>query len=453
MSLNAALNSAVSGLTAQSTALSVISANIANASTTGYKTADTTFDTLVAESSANLTSTVGEGVTTAQSQEMSAQGEVSSTTTSTNMAVNGTGFFVASASTANTSPGTDIYTRNGSWTQDANGYLINTSGDYLMGYPTDASGNVSTASGGTLAGLTAIKIPATTTVTPSTTATLVANLPAELATAGTVTTVNGVSTTATGQVTSSSDVVDSLGVTQQIGQTWTKTGTDAAGNTTWTLALAAPTSTSDTSVATGTVSPNSATLVFNNSGVLVSSSQTSAAGVVTADATAGDLTGITLTLNSGATSTFALNLSGMTQTASAANDGKISITSSSSDGSTAGALSNVAVATNGDVTATYSNGANVIVAKVPLATFANQNGLTELNGSTYAATLASGSATLSAAGTNGAGKITGEALEASNTDTASEFNKMIVAQQAYSAAAQVVTYVDKMFESLIQAVG
>jgi flagellar hook protein FlgE len=201
------------------------------------------------------------------------------------------------------------------------------------------------------------------------------------------------------------------------------------------------------------VSPAAATVTFNSSGVLVSSTQTAADGTVSTSATPGDLTGITLTLASGATSSFGLDLTGLTQVSSTDGDAKISITNSTSDGTAAGSLSGVAVASDGEVSATYSNGSTVVVAKVPLATFANQNGLTELNGSTYAATLASGTATLSTAGTNGAGKITGEALEASNTDTATEFNKMIVAQQAYSAAAQVVTYVDKMFDSLIQAVG
>jgi flagellar hook protein FlgE len=193
-------------------------------------------------------------------------------------------------------------------------------------------------------------------------------------------------------------------------------------------------------------------VTFNSNGVLVSSTQT-VGGVTTTDATPGVISGVTLTLASGATSTFALSLTGLTQTASAASDGAISITSNTSNGTTAGAFVSASVAKNGQVTATYSNGSKVIVADVPIATFADQEGLDDLSGSTYASTAASGSTTLSAAGSSGAGTITGEALEASTTDTATEFNKMIVAQQAYSAAAQVVTYVDKMFDSLIQAVG
>ncbi|MHB8284545.1 MAG: flagellar hook protein FlgE [Caulobacteraceae bacterium] len=449
MSLGAALNSAVSGLSAQSAALSVISANIANASTTGYKTATTSFDTLVAANVASAGGTSdGEGVSTSETQAMSTQGEITSTSVTTNMAIDGSGYFVASASATGTSAGTDVYTRDGSWAPDNNGYLVNTSGDYLMGYATSSTGAVESSSAGSLAGLTAIQIPLTTPVTPTTTSTVVANFPADAATGATVT----VPTTA----------IDSLGETQDVDQTWTKGAVDpTTGDTTWTLTMADPTTTTAatattaaTTATSGTTAGVTATLTFNSSGQLVSQDVN---GVQTdSPSTSLGVIPVTLDLNSGATSSFNLNMSAVTQTASSADDGAITITSNTSDGTTAGAFVSASVSAAGQVTATYSNGSattNVIVADVPIATFADQEGLTELSGSTYAATAASGSTTLSTAGTSGAGSITGEALEASTTDTATEFNKMIVAQQAYSAAAQVVTYVDKMFDSLIQAVG
>jgi flagellar hook protein FlgE len=171
---------------------------------------------------------------------------------------------------------------------------------------------------------------------------------------------------------------------------------------------------------------------------------------------------VSLTLSnmtSGASdSTFTLNLGtagetdGLTQYASSGTTNEISITSSTNNGSSAGSLSSVAVGDDGLVTAKYSNGESLIVAKVPVATFADEEGLSQLSGSTYSASSQAGTAVLSTAGTDGAGSITGSALEASKTDTATEFNKMIVAQQAYSAAAQVVTYVDKMYSTLIQSI-
>jgi flagellar hook protein FlgE len=428
MSLYSALNSAVSGLNAQSSALAAISANIANASTTGYKTEDTSFDSLVAAASAptsNVSAT--SGVSTSYYREMSSQGEVTSTSTTTNMAINGSGFFVVTPSTTDVSAASDLYTRDGSFSADANGRLVNSSGDYLMGYATDSSGTATSASAGTLAGLELIKIPTSTTVSATTQASLAANLPAGLAVGS--------------SVTSSMQVVDSLGVTQTIGETWTKT----AANT-WTLSLADPYST-DASTSTGTVSPSTVTVNFDGNGVL-SSTSPSPVTVTLSNMTSG-----------AADSSFTLDLGtagktdGLTQYASTDGANDISITGSTEDGSTAGSLSSVSIGDDGLVTVKYSNNTSAIVAKVPLATFANENGLSQLSGSTFAASRESGSAALSTAGTDGAGTITGGALESSTTDTATEFNKMIVAQQAYSAAAQVVTYVDKMYNTLIQAIG
>lgn len=430
MSLNSALNSAVSGLRAQSTALSAISSNIANASTTGYRIEDVSFDSLVSASAATSTSlassdySTGDGVSTSTYRDMASHGEVTSTTDSTNMAISGDGFFVVSGSTTDVSPATDLYTRDGSFDTDGNGYLVNSSGDYLLGYATDSTGTPTNASAGTLSGLQPVQIPTTTTVAATTTATMAANLPAGLAVGS--------------SVTSSMEVVDSLGVTQTIGQTWTKT----AANT-WTLSLSNPYST-DPSTPTGTVSPSSVTVTFDGNGVLQSTNPSPV------DVT---LSGMT---SGAANSTFALNLGtagktdGLTQYASTDSTNQISITSNTHDGSTAGSLSSVSVDSDGLVTAKYSNNTSIIVAKVPVATFINEQGLTQLSGSTFMANSDSGSAVLASSGKDGAGSIVGSALEASSTDTATEFNKMIVAQQAYSAAAQVVTSVEKMFQTLIQ---
>ncbi|MGA0601204.1 flagellar hook protein FlgE [Caulobacter sp. KR2-114] len=433
MSLNSALNSAVSGLRAQSSALSAISSNIANASTTGYKVEGVTFDSLVSASAATSTSlsssdaSTGDGVSTSTYRDMTSHGEVTSTTDSTNMAIDGTGFFVVSGSTTDVAPATDLYTRDGSFDTDGNGYLVNSSGDFLLGYATDASGAPTNASAGTLSGLQPVQIPTTTTVAATTTASMAANLPAGLAVGS--------------SVTSSMEVVDSLGVTQTIGQTWTKT----AANT-WTLTLANPYST-DPSTSTGTISPSSITVNFDGNGVLTSTNP---------DPVSLTLSGMT---SGAADSTFSLNLGtagktdGLTQYASSDSTNEISITSNTHDGSTAGSLSSVSVGDDGLITAKYSNNTSIIVAKVPVATFVNQQGLSQLSGSTFMASNNSGSAVLSSAGADGAGSIVGSALEASATDTATEFNKMIVAQQAYSAAAQVVTSVEKMFQTLIQTMG
>jgi len=85
-------------------------------------------------------------------------------------------------------------------------------------------------------------------------------------------------------------------------------------------------------------------------------------------------------------------------------------------------------------------------------TFPNENGLAPLNQGVYQQSTLSGTYTLNAAGTNGAGTITGEALESSNVNTSTEFSNMITAQQAYSAASQVIGTDKQMWTSLIQVV-
>ncbi len=142
---------------------------------------------------------------------------------------------------------------------------------------------------------------------------------------------------------------------------------------------------------------------------------------------------------------------GLTQYASLDGTADISITSNVQDGATPGSLSTVQVDSTGLVTAKYDNGVDVPIARVPVATFADQDALTQVSGSTFSQNQASGNVVLSIPGTGDAGKISGSALEGSTTDTAAEFDKMIVAQQAYSAAAQVVKSADSMFSTLIQA--
>ena len=107
---------------------------------------------------------------------------------------------------------------------------------------------------------------------------------------------------------------------------------------------------------------------------------------------------------------------------------------------------------SGNVVASYDNGQKVPIYKIPVVTFPNENGLTAQTDGVYQQNNQSGSYTLNLAGTNGAGTITGQALEQSNVDTSTEMSDLITAQQAYSAASQVIGTDKQMFTSLIQVV-
>ena len=419
MSLTGALSSAISALSAQSQSLSMISDNIANTSTTGYKTTSAMFDDLVTASS-NATSYASGGVTVSGRANITQQGLLAATSNATDVAIQGSGFFVV---TSATSGGTTSYTRNGAFSTDNAGYLEN-NGSYLEGWRTDSDGNV--VGNESASNLQAINTQvASTSGSATTKTTIAANLPSDAATGDTY--------------TSSTTVYDSLGAANSMQVTWTKTGSNA-----WSASFADPTSTSDTTTATGTTS-STVDITFNSDGSLASTSPSPATVSITGwtDGAADS----TITMNLGTVG----GTDGLTQYASGETTPTVNVTSIDSDGLSYGKLSSISIGKNGVVDATYSNGQTIAIYKIAVATFADPTGLSAASDGLYSATVTSGNAALQASGENGAGTIYGSELESSTTDTSSQFSSMISAQQAYSAASQVISTVDKMYDTLISA--
>jgi flagellar hook protein FlgE len=423
MSLSSALSTAVSGLTAQSIALTDISKNISNASTTAYKSTTTDFQSLLSGVSGVET---GGGVSATPMTNLSQQGQINGTSTATNVAIYGSGFFVV-ASSAKASVSDFAFTRDGSFTTDSAGYLVNNEGYYLQGFPTDSSGKVTVSNASDLTNLQPInlsKIGGTAKATTQINQT--ANLPADANVGDAYTT--------------SVTMIDSLGVSHNIGETWTKTASN-----TWSVSLANPTLASDSSVTSGTISPSSVTVSFTDSGVLSSTNPSPVSLSLTGLTTGAADSNITLDLGTvGKTD-------GLTQFASTTSTPQLGNPNYTQDGAIYGQLSSVTIDENGLVTASFDNGVKLPVYQIPIATFANPSGLTSVSGAIYAQNQAAGNVGLQMPSEGGAGKIEASALEGSTTDIASEFNKMIVAQQAYSAASQVVTTVKSMFDTLSQA--
>lgn len=420
MSLTGALSSAVSSLSAQSQAIAMVSDNLANSSTVGYKSTYASFEELVTgASSAGYSSG---GVLASSRSDVSAQGLLVSSTTATNLAISGSGFFVVSPSAT----GKEVYyTRNGQFSTDSSGYLVN-NGYYLQGWATDANGNVlGSESTSTLTAIDTNRISSTAAAT--TTTSMQANLPADADVGATF--------------TNNFSVYDSLGTAQSVTATWTKT----AANT-WSLSFPNPTSSTNVATATGVSASGPITITFNSDGSLASTSPSPATL---------SFTGWT---DGAADSSIALNLGtaggvdGLTQYASGSSSPTVDLTKIKSDGMAYGSLTKISIGDDGVVSAAYSNGQTIAIYKIPLATFTSPDGLTAMSGSIYAATTNSGSASLHEASTGGAGKIQGGALESSTTDSSEEFSTMISAQQAYSASAQVITAVNKMFDTLMSAV-
>lgn len=416
-SSNAAMSIAVSALNAQSANLSIISTNLANSSTVGYKELSTSFKTLITDPYSSSSLNTG-GVVVSSLQHVDLQGLIESSGTSTHMAIDGDGFFVVA-----TDPDSNnfYYTRTGTFEPDDDGYLVNANGYYLQGWATDADGNLvdGSASSSTLDSINLNTVSGAAKATE--TVSIVANLPADAAIGDSFTT--------------SSQIYDSLGTNHTLEYTWTKTGSNA-----WTMSVA----TDDTGATSSVTTASPITITFDSDGNLASTSAT-ALGITGWSSGASD-TAISLDLGTvGRTD-------GLSQFASEDGDATISWKSVEQDGLEFGELANISIDSSGLVMATFDNGMSRAVYQIPLATFNNPNGLQLVSGNAYLATVDSGDYTLNVPGNGGAGTITGSALETSTVSTSEELTDMIVAQQAYSAASQVISTSQDMFDALIHAV-
>jgi flagellar hook protein FlgE len=178
--------------------------------------------------------------------------------------------------------------------------------------------------------------------------------------------------------------------------------------------------------------------VFNSSGALTSPSTTS---ITVPNLTVNGSNLGNVTLNYGPSS----GTSGLTQYANSSGDAQV--TGISQNGFAAGQLESLSVDTQGQIEGSFSNGQTVALADVTLATFNGEDSLQPLDGEAFAATPESGSPLYSATG-----KVVGSELESSNVDIATQFSQLIVAQQAYSANAKVMTTADQMIQSLLTVI-
>jgi flagellar hook protein FlgE len=219
------------------------------------------------------------------------------------------------------------------------------------------------------------------------------------------------------------------------------------------MTLGDPTDPSDSTSTTGAIGGNTTyTVNFNSDGTLGSITDSSGATV----------TDVTITVSSwtdgAASSSVAMNVGtadeadGLTQYASGSDDPQVEISSTDRNGVAYGHLTGVTISADGTITAAYDNGQSLPIYKIAVATFPNTNGLEVKSDNVYQMTSDSGTYTLHAAGEGGAGKIDGASLEASNVSTADQLSLMIVAQQNYSAASQVISTCKTMFDDLISAI-
>jgi flagellar hook protein FlgE len=400
----------LSGLTAESTALSTIANNLSNQNTPGYKDKVVLFSDLFYQ---NLGTTgsgnpiqVGAGTQVGSLPSLFTQGSVEATGVPTDVAIQGAGFFAVQQN------GVISYTRAGAFSVDANNFLVTSEGQQVLGYPA-VNGVVN--SGG---GVAPLQLGAGTISppTPTTNVELTTNLNAS-ATVG---------TTFSTPIT----VYDSLGASHVLTYSYTNTAPGA-----WNYSISIPAA--DVGATGNPVVVKSGTLTFDGSGNLTSPAANVTGIPVTGLADGAANMSFTWQLYNGTTGL-------LTQVA-----GPSSTSSTNQNGAGSGSLVNFSIGSDGTITGSFSNGKTQALGQMALASFASNDGL-QLGGSTdYSPTLASGQAVIGAPGTGGRGTLSGGALELSNVDIATEFANLIVAQRGFEADAKAVTTFDQITQDTI----
>jgi flagellar hook protein FlgE len=428
MSLYGALFTGVAGLNANSRALSVTSTNIANVNTVGFKASKTEFETLIATSSSAEEFSTG-GVKGEAFIQVSQQGDLQTTSSSTDLALSGNGFFtVTERNLANPATSELLYTRAGSFAKDSHGHLVNAAGYYLQGWLLDANGEVPTNA----ADVTVVNLSNVTgTAEPTTTAALRANFRSTQTAASGYVAGNMNSGAVQPHFETSFEIYDEQGGAQPLRFSVLKTGANTwAYEVIYDGAVANIGGAASNPVATGTIT-------FNTDGTVATPA--AAVNVTLPWAAVSGLAPQTVAVNFGTPGAA----DGVTQFDTAS-----TLYSTVVNGALFGGLSGVRVDSDGYVIALFDNGVEKRIYKVPIATFTNPNGLIPLNGNAYRRSVESGDAALKEAKNGGAGTVASSALEQSTVDLGKEFSDMIVIQRAYSAASKIIMTADEMLEEL-----
>jgi flagellar hook protein FlgE len=396
------------GLQAVNTAMDAVSDDLANADTNGFQSESVDFGTLLGGYVDG--SALGGGVETSGITRDFSQGAITQTDSPTDLAIQGNGFFVFQDGSGNIS-----YSQNGAMTVGSNGDLLAFNGSQVMGYSVSSSGATSGL-------LSPIVVPQSELApTASTTVALSGTLDSS---SPVITGTINPSDPSTYNASVSVQVYDSLGNAHVLTFFFQNAGPgtgSAAEDWNWTATLDGST--------TG-LTGNSGTIGFSSDGALVSG------GTPT--------TPLTVTPAGAAPLSLSLNLGALTQYSSS------SALTGSADGNAVGLPQGVQVSNSGLLSVSYSNGQQLNVAKVAVATFPNLQGLQLTNGGVYQQTQTSGAPTIATAGSGSAGTIEGSSLESSNVDTTSQLVNLVVLQRNYEANAKALQTEDNILGDLMQ---
>ena len=413
-----AFQQGLSGLNAASKNLDVIGNNVANANTVGSKESRAEFGDMYASAISNTS--VGIGVNLQAVTQQFTQGNITTTDSPLDLAINGNGFFEVSNGTQT------LYTRNGQFEQSRDGYITTDTGLKLVGYPASADGVIQPGAA------VPLQLP-TGGVDPKTTSKIGVemNLDSRLAvTQPTTTPQVDFSDATTYNNATSVTVFDAKGQDVALTYYFQKSDTDK-----WNV-YATANGTSVKADASGNPLPVT-TLDFASDG----SKPTAPAGTVSLD--------IPATTNAAGAATLPISGIALDLTKSTEFGSSFGVTSMTQDGYAAGQLTGVTIEKTGIVTATYSNGQSKPAGQVELASFRNPQGLSPLGGNMWAQSYASGNPTVGTPSSGSLGALQAGALEESNTDLTSELVNMITAQRVYQANAQTIKTEDQVMQTLV----
>lgn len=407
------LFASITGLRAHQTMMDVTANNIANVNTQGFKASRATFaDALAqtvrgggiptAEQGGTNPMQIGLGTRVSAINTLFTGGALQLTGRSTDLAIQGGGFFVVEQG------GEQLLTRDGSFGWDGNGQLVNATGGRVIGWAANpATGAVDTSNPpGHITLPTGVLAPTATGQV-----TVGGNLPAGAA-------VGDASAT-------SGTVFDSLGTAYDLTVRMTKSGTG-----TWDAQITVTDPAGTTTDITPTPAPQ---LTFDAAGNLTS---------------AASLTMTGLTFGAGQPQDVTISW-GSAQNGISQYDQVGTLDMPVTDGQAGAELSDVSFGADGSITARYSNGDSKVLAMLALASVDNPGGMVKVADNLYQASLTSGSPTLGLAGTGQLGTVAPGSLEGSNVDLATEFTNLVLAQRGFQANTRVITTSDEMLADLV----
>ena len=423
MSITSSLHTGASGIKSHSDALQIVSDNIANVNTVGFKSARGNFiDILGANIGGDR---AGAGSMIGSTQQNFAQGSLIGTGNTTDLALRGEGFFVVNGAVDGVQD--DYYTRDGSFLIDPNGFLVNGSGLRVQGHPIDAIGNLMNTVEDLQLELNSIPPAASTQIE------LVANLDASTEISGTAFDITDPGNTS--DFATSITTYDSLGRPHQLEMFFKRVAPVGGEALRWEAHVLAK----DEELGgpgPGFQELDTVTLTFDTDGSLIDYTPTS----ITAAWDGADAA--TMELQLGDTGG---GVDGMTSYALASSANYLS-----QDGYGSGDLAGLKIDEHGIMRGLFSNGQERVLGQVAIAKFGNNHGLERRGGGLFADTVESGSAVVGEASTGGRGSVVAGSLEGSNVDLAKEFVDMITVQRGFQGNSKTINTADELLNTVLQ---